>query len=237
MNNRRKKTISISIDAIFLAIIFLMTYTQIGFIPLGVISVTIVHVPVLVGAYLFGHKKGALYGLFFGLVSFLKAIESPMSILDPYFQNPLISVFPRIMFGLIAGLIFEFIKKTAKKHIFTQPLIFIGSFIATLIHSVMVLSLLGLVYGKNLDADLTGYYSSFLTFMAITLGTSSLLEALCGGILTPFVSFPLKKYVLKNYLKVIEISDNKKINDTERIKSKLIMSSDNEFEIELRIKK
>lgn len=236
MNTRRKNILSIAIDAFFLAIILLMTYTAIGFIPLGVISITIIHVPVLIGAYLFGHKKGALYGLFFGLVSLLKAIESPSGILDPFFQNPLISVLPRVLFGLIAGFIFEFIKSLPVKNALKRPLVILGGFVSTLIHSVLVLGILGVLNGDELNKLLEGYYASFWLFMGITLGTSSMLEATAGGIITPIVSFPLQKYALKKYFKLLEEEKTSKTNDP--LDSKIIINkiSDDNQEIEIHIK-
>ena len=239
MLKRKKKILSITIDAIFLAIILLMTYTQIGFIPLGPISVTIIHIPVLIGAYLFGWKKGLLYGIFFGCVSLFKAIESPMSILDPFFQNPFISVLPRALFGFISGLVFDFVKKISKKQIFTQSLTIVAGFILTMIHSVLVLGILGIVYSDTLTELLTEYYASYWIFMGITLGSSSLLEALCGGIITPLVAFPLKQYALKEYISLIEKTEKEKVkvNHEETIKSRIISNSNSQCEILISIKK
>lgn len=235
MNKRRQKILSITTDAMFLAIIFLMAYTQIGFIPLGVISVTIIHVPVLVGAYLFGYKKGALYGLFFGLVSLFKALENPASILDPFFQNPLISVLPRVVFGLLSGLLFDGIKKISKKQIVVQPLIFISGFVLTVLHSVMVLGTLGLLNSETLDELLTGYYASYWAFMGITLGTSSLLEALFGGIITPLVSYPLQKFVYKDKLFTKQKEISKENN--EKISGRINSYSKDRIDLDIIIKK
>lgn len=200
MLKRKQRILNITLDAMFLAIIILMAYTPIGFLPLGMISVTIIHIPVLLGACLFGKKKGALYGLFFGLVSMFKALQSPVSILDPYFQNPIVSVLPRVLFGFIAGLLFDLVRKFVKNQGLKQGLFFLSGGIATLLHSVMVLSILGFVYSKQLNIDLSSYYASYWIFMGATLTSSSLLEALAGAVLTPLVALPLEKYVLKNYL-------------------------------------
>ncbi len=235
MNKRRQKILSITTDAIFLAIIFLMAYTAIGFIPLGVISVTIIHIPVLIGAYLFGYKKGALYGLFFGLVSLFKALESPASILDPFFQNPLISVLPRVLFGLISGLLFDAIKKVSKKQIIVQPLIFVSGFALTVLHSIMVLGTLGMLNSETLDELLVGYYASYWAFMGITLGTSSLLEALFGGILTPLVSYPLQKFVYKDKLVVKEKEAKEESND--KIYGRINSFTKDSIDIDIIVKK
>ena len=43
-----------------------------GFIPLGVIKATTVHIPVIIGAILLGPKAGAVLGAVFGLTSVIK---------------------------------------------------------------------------------------------------------------------------------------------------------------------
>ncbi len=211
----RKKILSICIDAMFLALIVLMAFTPIGFIPLPTISVTIIHIPVLIGAYLFGRRRGALYGLFFGAVSCIKSLQAVSSILDPFFQNPIVSVLPRLIFGYLAGLTFDIIKKFIPKQGIQQVVVIIASFALTLVHSVLVLGTLGLIYGNKLSELLSEYYASFWIFMGVTLTTSSMLEALFASILTPSVSYPLSRFVLKKYFALN--SKDKKENNSDTL--------------------
>ena len=57
--------------ALFTAIIFIMAFTPLGYIPLVVINATIIHIPVILGSLFLGPKKGAFLGFIFGLTSFL----------------------------------------------------------------------------------------------------------------------------------------------------------------------
>ena len=68
---KNAKTKEIVLLALFSAIILLMAFTNLGFIPLGVINATIVHIPVIIGALFLGPKKGAFLGFLFGLTSFI----------------------------------------------------------------------------------------------------------------------------------------------------------------------
>lgn len=196
---RNKKILMMCIDAMFLSIILIMTFTPLGFITLfGVVSNTLIHIPVLIGALLFGYKRGLLYGAFFGFASLFKALSSPVTILDPYFVNPLVSVLPRVLFGLISGLIFDLIKNLPKK--FNIPLLYVSSFLLTIIHSILTLSLLSLVYYEEINNLATGYYGSILLFIYGTIITNGLIEGGLSLLITPSIYFPLRRYLNKKRL-------------------------------------
>ena len=199
---KNKKILMMCIDAMFLSIILIMTFTPLGFITLfGVVSNTLIHIPVLIGALLFGYKKGLLYGTFFGLASLFKALTSPVTILDPYFVNPLVSVLPRVLFGLISGLVFDLIKKLPK--VYNMPLLYVSSFILTILHSILTLGSLSLVHYQEINSLATSYYGSILLFIYGTIITNGLIEGGLALIITPSLYLPLKKY-LNNY-RLIEI--------------------------------
>ena len=131
---------SMTNDAIFLALIVLMTFVPyLGYISIlgGVITFTLLHLPVILGASLMGWKRGALYGLAFGFFNWIRALTAATSPFDMLFMNPLISILPRFLFGLIAGLLFEllrFVKKeTAKRGVSA----FLAA-LSTVIHTVLV---------------------------------------------------------------------------------------------------
>ena len=65
-----KKVLDMSLAGIFTAIILMMsTIPFLGYIPLGFMNATIIHVPVIIGAIVLGPKYGAWLGLVFGLTS------------------------------------------------------------------------------------------------------------------------------------------------------------------------
>ena len=71
-------TKDIAVDAIFIAIIAAMTFVPyVGMITLPFISFTLLHLPVLLGAYLFGWRKGLLFGIAMGVCSLIKATTLP----------------------------------------------------------------------------------------------------------------------------------------------------------------
>ena len=132
---------SIAIDALFIALFVLFTFVPyLGYYQIGPISIQVMHVFVLIGACLFGRKKGLLYGFIFGLTSLIKAAMYPGTF-DFAFLNPFVSVLPRALFGFIAGIVFDVIKKhtTLVKFSIVTPFL---CFVFTCLHTVLTMSCL-----------------------------------------------------------------------------------------------
>lgn len=70
-------TRQIALYGLFIALVFLLGFTPLGFIYLPMASVTTVHIPVIVGGYILGRKGGAVLGFFFGLTSFIQCFITP----------------------------------------------------------------------------------------------------------------------------------------------------------------
>jgi uncharacterized membrane protein len=106
------RTRTIVIAGVLSAIAILLGITRWGFIPwFGGISLTIMHVPVIIGAVLEGPVVGALIGLIFGLFSMIQAAVAPNGPGDVPFTNPLISVLPRLVIGPVAWLVWRALRR------------------------------------------------------------------------------------------------------------------------------
>ncbi|MCR2045647.1 ECF transporter S component [Anaerosalibacter massiliensis] len=88
--------------------------TPLGFIPVGPTRATIMHIPVIIGAIMEGPVVGALVGLIFGLSSIFQAIMSPTPV-SFVFLNPLVSILPRVLIGIVSYYVYELFKKMEKK--------------------------------------------------------------------------------------------------------------------------
>ncbi len=94
------------------AISIILGVTKLGFIPfvLGT-SITILQVPVIIGAILEGPLVGTIIGVIFGVFSLIWAYIGPNGPGDVYFQNALISIVPRLFIGLFAYLVYKAVRK------------------------------------------------------------------------------------------------------------------------------
>lgn len=190
-----KKTREIAFDAILIAIIFVMgLIPQLGYLfVFPWLALTLLHIPVLVGASLFGAKRGLLYGFAFGLTSMIQAAMNGSG-LNAFFVYPWVSILPRLLFGFLAGLAFSLLARSPK--LSTGIGKGILSFLLTILHTGLVFLTLYVFYPDEIAA----YFASSdtvaagisLTFLAsILLG--ALGEATLAGILVPLIDKPLTK--------------------------------------------
>lgn len=165
------------ITAVLSAIIVIMGYTPLGLIPLPGMTATILHIPVAIGAILYGPKVGLILGTVMGLTSLSKAILSPMSPLDLLFMNPLISVLPRALMGLITAYVFIGISKWVKNSGITVG---ITAAIASIMNTVLTLGSLTLIYTKKLEGileqlQIPGTVTAFIIGIITTNGIAELI--------------------------------------------------------------
>ncbi|HDQ15112.1 MAG TPA: ECF transporter S component, partial [Sediminispirochaeta sp.] len=82
------------------AIAIFLGATRLGFIPwFAGASLTIMAVPVIIGAILEGPVVGFVIGLIFGVFSLIQAAVAPQGPTDVWFVDPLVSVLPRLFIG------------------------------------------------------------------------------------------------------------------------------------------
>ncbi|WP_260330481.1 ECF transporter S component [Clostridium chauvoei] len=113
-----------------------------GFITLPIFRLTIMHVPVIIGAILEGPIVGATVGLMFGLFSMYQNFTAP-TLTSFVFYNPIVSLVPRVLIGIVAYYIYKLLKNIIKNKSVT---IGISAVLATLTNTVGVLGLTYLLY-------------------------------------------------------------------------------------------
>lgn len=126
---KNEKTYELVLTALFTAIIVIMAFTPLGYIPLVVINATIIHIPVILGALFLGPKKGAFLGFVFGLTSFInntfKAATASAFVFSPVlaanvigvsgiFKSLYICFVPRILVGIIPYFVYLLIRRLLK---------------------------------------------------------------------------------------------------------------------------
>lgn len=115
---------------IFSAIVMMLSLTPLGFIPVGGIVATTLHIPVIIASIYYGYTEGAIVGLVFGLFSMIRAATAP-TILSFISINPLCSVLPRVLIGLLTAFIYKNLSKLNKENV--KKALYIAYFVITLI--------------------------------------------------------------------------------------------------------
>ena len=183
--------------AVFIAIIIVMTavpYTgYITYLP-GGIAITTLHIPVIIGAVFLGWKYGALLGGVWGITCVVKAYLNPEAGNIP-FQNPLVSVLPRIIVGIVAGLVFalaagRYSKKSlaeqaARRRMAQRDREILAAGVAalagTLTNTVLVLTMLHF-FGALGTTDIAQVFS---TVVKTIVGVNGVIELCAALIIVP----------------------------------------------------
>jgi len=134
------RTRKIVLTGILSAISIILGITHWGFIPwFSGASLTVMHVPVIIGAILEGPIVGMGIGLIFGVFSLIQAAVAPTGPADIWFTNPLVSVLPRLLIGPAAWFIWKLLNK------WEIPSLIVAGIAGSLTNTLLVLSALGLL--------------------------------------------------------------------------------------------
>lgn len=185
--SERKSLRKFVLAAIFAALIGVMTvvpYT--GYISYGVIEITTLHIVVILGAVFLGPKYGTILGGFWGVTCWLRAFTNPLFIM---FTNPLISLLPRLLVGLVAGWVYAGLRKTKCPDMVAAG---ITAAAGTLTNTFLVLSALNLFGGmvKSYEA----FFKMFQSMFEVIISVNGLIELGAAVILVPILARSLRRF-------------------------------------------
>ncbi len=190
-----KKNLSLAQLGMMSALIIAMTFVPyIGYISYGALSITLIHIPVIIGACVMGVKGGAILGTVWGVSCIVKAVLAPPSPLEGIiFKNPLVALIPRIIAGAVAGLIFTLIaKKDKKKHIASA----LGALSGCLCNTIFVMGSIYVLYGEKYGTELgiaSVNFGGLTNYILAAFGINAVVEIIVAIVIAIPVSLALRK--------------------------------------------
>lgn len=192
MSKSTSKTRQLTQLSLLIALEAVMAFTPLGFIMIPPISITILHIPVIIGAILMGPTYGGILGGAFGVLSMIKATffaASPADLLFSPFasgapvQSAVMCIVPRILLGVAAALLYQLLRQVTKD----IAAMAVSCILATLLHSVMVLGAMWLFFQAMPLRDV------FVTVASL----NCIVEMLAAGVVGTAVCKPLMAYLRK----------------------------------------
>ena len=193
MSSKRKiSTRKLTVTGMMVAITMILAYTPLGIIPLQPVSATTTHIPTIIIAILEGPVVGAIVGASFGIVSLFKALTQPVGVLSPFFVNPLVSIFPRILIGIVAGYSYIFFRKMDKKGMFSAV---VSAALGSITNTIGAMGMLYVLYGAELTKQM-GEAAGTVIWGIIT--TYGVMEMLAAVVICTAMVMALKKAVYQS---------------------------------------
>ncbi|MCR5637101.1 MAG: ECF transporter S component [Clostridiales bacterium] len=197
------RTQKLTIMALLSALIMLMTFTGVGYIPIGPLKLTFLVLPVAIGSVLLGPAPGAILGGIFGLSSFitcfgLDAFGVVLLGVNPYFTF-ITCVVPRILCGLLPGLIYKWLSKRDKTTIIAPAISCVST---AVINTIGFLGFLWLLFANDFVnnpevIDILGgtVINTFSTLLVLFAGVNAIIESLTALILGTAIIKALKHFL------------------------------------------
>ena len=194
MKKQHSRTLYLTQLGVLTAVLLLLEVTGLGMIKTFGLEMTILQVPVIVGAILLGPSGGAILGLVFGLISFAECFgKSQFGVtllaIQPFFTF-LVCVPTRTLMGWCCGMIFRWLHRVIPKS--KNMLAFVlASLSGALLNTIFFMGTLCLCfYRTDYIQSLVAYYgaSNFLMFIVLMVGVQGLIVALLCAVLGSGIS-------------------------------------------------
>ena len=206
--DKRSRLQKLVLFSILLAIEAIVCFTPLGSLPaIGPIVATLSHIPVIATAVVMGTGFGAAMGFFFGLFSFLVWTLTPPNPLiafcfTPFYkvagvggwQSVIICFVPRILIGVVAGLVIAALKKRLSGGKLKLAGAIAGV-LGSLVNTFGVLFGIYFFYGRPYAEAVGIGFEALLGVIMTTVLTGGLPEAVIGGVLSgALAGAPLPKF-------------------------------------------
>lgn len=203
MNNQSNKLIKLTIAGVLTGLIIIMSYVPfLGYIPLGFMNATILHIPVIIGAVVLGPVYGGFLGLVFGITSVLKNTFSPnltSFVFSPFYSvgefggnacSLIVSLVPRILIGVVSYYVFvglrHLLTKPGRKNM-TIPSLILAGVAGSLTNTILVMNFIYIFFGQSYALASERAFSTLYTYILAVIVGSGIPEAIVAGVLTGII--------------------------------------------------
>ena len=188
--------------SLFAAIIVVLSMTPLGYVPLGVIKATTIHIPVIVGSIMLGWKSGAVLGGLFGLTSLIVNTVTPSLtsfVFTPFyslgethgnFWSLFVCFVPRILTGIIPYFVFKGIKKLFKTE---SGALTCAGFCGSMTNTLLVMNFIYVFFGQEWGAAKGIAENAVYGTILAVIATNGIPEAIVASVITAVVGKTLFK--------------------------------------------
>lgn len=207
MKEGSQKTRELVLTAMFTAIIIAMAFVPyLGYIPLGFMNATIIHIPVIIGAIVLGPKRGAFLGGVFGITSMINNTFNPnltSFVFSPFYSmgdmhgniwSIVICLVPRILVGVVAYYVYRLVSRLVKsKKSGNVAALACAGVAGALTNTLLVMNGIYFLLGQNYASARGIAIDVLYKFILGVIGTQGIPEAIVAGVLVAAIGKVLIK--------------------------------------------
>lgn len=193
------------LTGLFAAIIIIMAFTPLGYIPMGIINATIIQIPVIIGSLFCGPKRGAFLGFLFGFTSFLKNTLMPAT-LSAFVFSPVLAAsqlgikgvifstficfVPRIIVGVLPYFVYQGLKKWSNIRSVNFA---IAGVLGSFTNTILVLGSIFVLYKDAYAKAISIAPSAVAGVIGSTISLNGVIEAILSGFFVMVIGVVLAK--------------------------------------------
>lgn len=190
---RSTKTIKMAQMAILIAVVLIMAFTPLGYLKTAGLEISLITIPVAIGAMVIGPGAGAVLGAVFGATSFYQCFGmSPFGAMllsiNPLYTF-LVCVPTRILMGYLAGILFKAFIKADKGNTVCY---FVGGFMTAFLNTLFFMGILILFFWNTDYIQGLAAGKNVMLFVILFVGINGVVEwiatTIVGGIVSKSVA-------------------------------------------------
>ena len=190
---RSTKTIKMAQMAILIAVVLIMAFTPLGYLKTAGLEISLITIPVAIGAMVIGPGAGAVLGAVFGATSFYQCFGmSPFGAMllsiNPLYTF-LVCVPTRILMGYLAGILFKAFIKADKGNTVCY---FVGGLMTAFLNTLFFMGILILFFWNTDYIQGLAAGKNVMLFVILFVGINGVVEwiatTIVGGIVSKSVA-------------------------------------------------
>lgn len=192
--NKKNQVHTLSIMGLMTALLILFSFTPIGTIPIGPLSITLNIIPVAIAAITLGPRGGLMMGGIFGVLSFLQCIGIgiPSGMGATLFGiNPFLAFVQRFVPRALDGLLVGFIFRGLSRRMGNVPACFIAGFFSAFLNTLFFMSALVLLFGSTEYVQGLIAGRSIIVFICAFVGVNAVVEMIVSTVVSGLVGSAL----------------------------------------------
>ena len=197
---KKNKTLEMVQLAVLIAIMLILAFTPLGYLRIGpALSISLMTIPVVIGAMILGPTGGAVLGLVFGLTSFYQCFGADLFGATLISINPfltfLVCIPTRILMGWLSGVIFKALWKIDKTKVVS---FFVTGLLGAFMNTLFFMSTLMICFGhtdylQSMNVNELNLVGFAVAFCGINGALEMPMSCIVGGGVAKAVSVALKR--------------------------------------------